>query len=122
MRFLYKCRITIYKDSYTLNCTPLNSNGYKNKSLVFRGSEEGFKKFLMKVKAKDTETLPASSKNRTYQQMIDQAKSGEDPYIYIWSNMLPQEGSIRESFLESSLKAQDFIGRIHYNESNAETE
>ena len=112
MRFLYKCRITIYKDSYTLNCTPLNSKDQKNKSIVFRGSEEGFKAFLRRIKAKDTQTSPASEKNRTYQQMVDQAKSGEDPYIYVWNNLLPQEGAIRESFLESPLKAKEYmIGR-----------
>lgn len=109
MRFLYKCRITIYKDSYTLNCSPLKVDGQKNKSLVFRGSEEGFKTFLRKIKAKDTQTSPASKKNRTYQDMINQAKTGEDPYVYVWSNLLPQEGAIKESFLESDLSAKDFI-------------
>jgi len=113
MRFLYKCRITCFGDSYTLNCSPLNSKGQKNKSVVFRGSEAGFKKFLQKVQAKDTQTAPASVRNTTYQSMINTAKDGSDPYVYIWSNLLPQEGVIRESkeasFLEGTMPAREFI-------------
>lgn len=109
MRFLYKCRIEVYKDSFNLNCKPLNAEGQKSKTIVFRGSEEGFRSFLRKVKAKDTETTPASVKNRTYQQMIDQAKQKIDPYVFIWSNMLPQEGVVKESFLSTNKTAKEWL-------------
>jgi len=113
MRFLYKCRITCFGDSYTLNCSPLNNVGQKNKAVIFRGSEAGFKKFLKKVQAKDTQTSPASVRNITYQSMIDTAKDGSDPYVYIWSNLLPHEGVIKESkkpsFLEGAMSAREFV-------------
>lgn len=111
MRFLYRCRIQVYKDSYNLNCKPLNVTNQKARTIVFRGTEEAFKKFLMRVKAKDTQTEPASVKNRTYQQMIDQAKTGLDPYVYIWSNNLPSEGAIREDlhFFSSNLSAEKWL-------------
>lgn len=118
MHFLYKCRITIFNDSYTLNCSPLNVIDKSSKSLVFRGSEEGFKKFLKRVKASDSKTYPPSKRHTTYQQMIDDAKSGKHTYVYIWSEKIPKAAVITESselrsvstsFLESNLKAKDFI-------------
>ena len=113
MHFLYKCRITIFNDSYTLNCSPLNVVDKPSKSLVFRGSEAGFKKFLKRVKASDSETYPPSKRHTTYQQMIDDVKSGKHTYVYIWSEKIPKATVITESsessFLESSLSAKDYI-------------
>lgn len=55
--------------------------------ITFRGDEEKFRKLLMKLKAKDVETDPPSVKGKTYQQMIDTAKDGSDPYIWVWLNI-----------------------------------
>lgn len=51
--------------------------------IIFRGSEEEFKKLLRKLKAKDHATSPASQKNTTYQQMVNTAKDKSDPYIWV---------------------------------------
>jgi len=57
------------------------------KPIRFRGSEEAFAKFLMKLKAKDVESEPATVRNKKYKDMIATAKDGSDPYIWIWSNV-----------------------------------
>ncbi len=57
------------------------------KPIRFRGSEEAFAKFLMKLKAKDVESEPATVRNKKYKDMITTAKDGSDPYIWIWSNV-----------------------------------
>ncbi len=63
-----------------------NKDGSKIRrgEITFRGDEESFRKLLMKLKAKDAETDPPSVKGKTYQQMIDTAKDGSDPYIWVW--------------------------------------
>jgi hypothetical protein len=60
---------------------PLQGKG----TLRFRGSKEQFAKFLQKIQAKDAQTDPPSSKNRTYMQMVNTAIDKSDPYIWIWN-------------------------------------
>ena len=52
--------------------------------ITFRGSDEKLKLLLRRLKAKDVTTDPPSSKNKSYQQMIDTAKDKSDPYIWVW--------------------------------------
>jgi hypothetical protein len=58
--------------------------------ITFRGSDEKLKLLLRRLRARDAATDPPSSKNRTYQQMIDTAKDRSDPYIWVyltnWNN------------------------------------
>lgn len=111
-RFLYKGSIHFGTNVFTINCTPLNDPTKGKRSLTFRGEDDRFKTFLRRIKAKDSSTFPPSSKQRTYQQMIDDAKNGDDSKpIYIWSNMIPKGDTIHtlESFLDSDLDAKHFI-------------
>ncbi len=105
MTFLYKCKITIFGDSYNLNCT---SKG-QTRTLIFRGSEKGFKLFLKRVKATDQTTQPRTKKAVTYQNMINTAKDGSDPYVYIYSHMLPKQSVIKESFFDSNKTAKEYL-------------
>jgi len=57
------------------------------KPIRFRGTEETFAKFLMKLKVKDAESEPATSRNKKYKDMIETAKDGTDPFIWVWSNV-----------------------------------
>ena len=108
MTFLYKCKISIYNDTYNLNC--IGTNG-KTRTIVFRGSEKSFKLFLKRVKATDQTTQPRTKKALTYAQMISQAKDGSDPFVYIYSHMLPKQDIIKEhiSFFNSNLTAKEYI-------------
>lgn len=113
-RFLYRGNVYFGSGVYTINCIPLNdTNKHNKRSLTFRGDEESFKKFLRKIKAKDSSTFPASSKQRTYQQIIDDAKAEYSKPIYIWSNMIPKGDSIiteeEETYLNSSLSIKEII-------------
>jgi hypothetical protein len=106
MRFLYKCKITVFNDSYNLNCI----GGNKNRTIVFRGNESKFRLFLQRVKATDTASIPRSIKSKTYQAMVDGAKSRKDPYVYIFSNMLPKKDIIIEgTFFNSKKTAKEWI-------------
>lgn len=62
----------------------------------FRGSEEDFALLLRRLKAKDHETDPPSAKNRTYKQMIQSARDGSDPYIWIWSKFWSARNTIQK--------------------------
>ena len=114
MKFLYKCRISITNSAYTLN----GDSQYGRHTVVFRGSEEGFKLFLRRIGAKDGESLPRSGREKTYQQIIDEVKSGKTPHIYVWSNRMPKDTVIKESteidlksFLFEENSAKDFINK-----------
>jgi len=61
----------------------------------FRGTEDEFALLLRRLQAKDHETDPPSVKNRTYKQMIQSAKNGSDPYIWIWSRMWKSRNTIQ---------------------------
>jgi hypothetical protein len=82
-------RVRIYiegNNQYRLKPMSTKSGQQVNKGeFRFRGSEDDFALLLRRLKAKDHETDPPSEKNRTYKQMIQSAKDGSDPYIWIWS-------------------------------------
>lgn len=62
----------------------------------FRGSEDDFALLLRRLKAKDHDTDPPSSKNRTYKQMIQTARDGSDPYIWIWKKFWQARNTIQK--------------------------
>jgi len=70
-------------------------DGVNKGEFRFRGSEDEFALLLRRLKAKDHETDPPSTKNRTYKQMIQTAKNGTDPYIWIWSNKWAARNTIQ---------------------------
>jgi hypothetical protein len=84
---LLKIRIYIQgENQYRLvPVTKRDGSSIRIGNLIFRGTEEQFCIFLRRIKAKDNATDPPSSKGRTYRQMIQTAKDGTDPYIWIWS-------------------------------------
>ena len=61
-----------------------DGSAIRRKDITFRGNDEKLKLLLRRLKAKDNASDPPSSKNRTYQQMINTAKDKSDPYIWIW--------------------------------------
>lgn len=61
-----------------------DGSAIRRKDITFRGDDEKLKLLLRRLKAKDNASDPPSSKNRTYQQMIDTAKDKSDPYIWVW--------------------------------------
>jgi hypothetical protein len=63
----------------------VNTPGYKDYTL--RGSPAGLHKFLKRIKAKDTKTNPNSLRGITYQEMLDDIISGQNPEIWVWSYM-----------------------------------
>lgn len=85
-RYLLKVKIDNKDQIWKL--TPLNpKNGERQVKVEL--TDEDFKTLLRRIQAKDNETTPRSSKNRTYQQMIDQAKDKEDNIIWVWSSFYP---------------------------------
>lgn len=112
MKCIYKCKITAFNDSFKLACVPLNVTSAPNKGFTFYGTKERFKLFLQRVGAVDSVNHPISkNRDKTYMQMINDAISGVDPYVYIWSNKFPKESTIKESesFFESKCTAKEFI-------------
>lgn len=68
---------------------------YRGGHKVFRGSAEGFAKFLQKLKAKDTESEPKSARNMKYMDMVKSAQKNNNSCVWIWSNDLSKlQGSI----------------------------
>lgn len=84
---LLKVRVYVEgEQQYRLKPVSTKSGQQVNKGeFRFRGSEEDFALLLRRLKAKDHETDPPSVKNKSYKQMIQSAKDGSDPYIWIWS-------------------------------------
>ena len=111
-RFLYKGQIHFNNAGvFTIQCKPLNDPMKPKRSITFRGDEDRFKTFLRKIKAKDSATFPASTKQRTYAQMISDAKREDSAPVYIWSNMIPKGDTIHtlESFLDVDMTFEKFI-------------
>jgi len=120
MKFIYKCKIVPFNDSFKLTCSPLNVTSAPNRSITFYGTKERFRLFLKRTGAVDSVNHPISkNRDKTFTQMIDDAISGTDPYVYIWSHKLPKENTVRESveknnFLESDKSAKEFLNEAHY--------
>lgn len=116
MRFLYKASVYIDHDKYySMTLSSLNTvkSDPSQKNMVFRGTEEGFRKWLRKVKAKDSLKGNPSSKTTTYQGIIDSINNGKTAHMYIWSNKInTNQLVIKESFLDSDLKAKRYIEEV----------
>jgi hypothetical protein len=73
----------------------------------FRGTDQEFAKFLRKIKAKDNSSDPPSTKKTRYIDMVNSAKDGTDPYIWVWTKywkpflriILTEEGNWVDIFL-----------------------
>jgi hypothetical protein len=61
-----------------------NGNKYN-----FRASEDMVHKLLKKCRTKDSITLPASRKKRTYGEIIQGIKSKKNSKIYMWKSKVP---------------------------------
>ena len=72
--------------------------------ILFRGDDNKLKLLLQRLKAKDNQTDPPSSKNRTYQQMIDSARDTSDPYIWIWINKWNEYKKTNQITQENTMK------------------
>lgn len=115
MRFLYK--VSVYIDNrgyYSMTLNPLNNikNPPSQKNIVFRGSEEGFRKWLKQVKATDSIKGNPSIKATTYQGIIDSIKNGQTSFFYVWSNKAPTNYVINENFLDSEKEAKQYIEEV----------
>ena len=95
---LLKVRIYIEgNEQYRLKPVSTKDGQQVNKGeFRFRGTEDDFCLLLKRLKAKDHETDPPSAKNRTYKQMIQTAKNGSDPYIWIWSKFWNARNTIQK--------------------------
>jgi hypothetical protein len=83
MRRLYKIRVECQGN----NLYFFRVVNYDNiKSLTLRTSKEGLRKFLIRIKAKDTKTTPSSMRGITYKIMVDDILTGIDNEIWVWSN------------------------------------
>lgn len=61
-----------------------NSSKFK----VFYGTSEDFTKFLMKIKAKENDTLPKSLRNMKYSEIVDQIVNGTQHHLWVWETDL----------------------------------
>lgn len=55
----------------------------------FKATQEQVYKLLRKCRAKDSMTLPASRKKRTYNDMIQAMKNKKYAKVYMWKSKLP---------------------------------
>lgn len=85
-RYLLKVKIETKNGVWKL--TPVNPRS-NEKQLKLELTDFDFKTLLRRIKAKDSDTSPRSSKNRTYQQMIDEAINNTDNIIWVWSTFYP---------------------------------
>ncbi len=91
MRYLLHVRLSNKGDLWTFY--PMNSRKGERFFKVDLSNDD-LKTLLRKMKAKDEKTSPRSSKGRTYQQMIDDAKSGRDNQIWVWNTFYPMTADV----------------------------
>lgn len=61
---------------------------WNKKVKVFRGTPEGFAKFLQNIKATDSVTTPRSSRGVTYMQIVNGIIDGSHSSVWAWSSNL----------------------------------
>ena len=84
---LIKCRL-MYQGSGMWQIDPVTDRGGKSvskKGIAVRGDDDKVRRLLIALKAKDTETNPASKRNISYKDMIEQAKVGKGIYIWVYN-------------------------------------
>lgn len=86
MRYLIQTKIKA--DGNIWSFKPVNGKGELPFSL--QASEDQIRTLFRKLKVKDDISQPRSNKGLTYQQMMDEIKSGRDNLVYIWSNYYPK--------------------------------
>lgn len=52
----------------------------------FRGTDEEFRKFLVKCKVKDTDSEPASQRNKKYADIVQDMKAKKKTYVWMYLN------------------------------------
>jgi hypothetical protein len=74
----------------------------------FRGDIDAFSKYLIKIKAKDTESEPASIRNVPYKSMAQDAIDKVDTEIWVWSRFWNPSTDImgEQEMKEKSLNQQ----------------
>lgn len=120
MRYLQKVRIFPGNKGFTLIYKSLNPlvKGKEN-TIHVRGSKEAFRTFLMKCQASDTMKDPPSlNRVKRYIDMVNDAISGRDHVVYIFSHMLPKQSvvtlseSCKESFFDSDISVDKFLKKV----------
>lgn len=107
---LIKCRIAWDGDKgWTLS--------WEKGQKVFRGSAEGFTKFLMKLKVSDTESDPASRRQKKYVDIVNDIKSAGTGTVWVWQHMLKKYPS---PFYSEEVKESDSMQAIDSDELERE--
>ena len=92
-RFLIKASIFYDEDGDGVyEVIPTNGGS----RLAFRATDEQMLRFLRRVKVKDSISNPRSYKGTTYSNMLNFIKQGTNSIFYIWSNMYPDNNSLKE--------------------------
>jgi len=103
-------------------CEPMNGVNGTRRNIVFHGDKASFRRFLIKMQVADTTSNPKTKRKDTFKSIADSVVSGVNMNFYVWSNKLPKETVIRESFLNSDLDFKSFIeasgeGLLNYFDS-----
>ena len=53
--------------------------------IIFRGNDDAFRRYLMRIKATDTESDPASNRQVKYKDMVQNMKQFSRTYIWVFS-------------------------------------
>lgn len=56
---------------------------------VFRGNEDQFRRFLIKIQAADTREEPRSYRSMRWKDLAYELANGVDRHIWVWKHMLP---------------------------------
>lgn len=109
MRFIYKCFLTARAGHYTMTCRPMSNSNGKQRVLTFHGSKEWMRTQLLRMKANDKVVDPPSkNRSKIYMQMIDDAEANRDNTIFVWSNLLPKDNSLKEKAIKERLDVSFF--------------
>ena len=55
----------------------------------FLANKDSVRSLLFKIKAKDTDTMPNSSKGKTYAEMVDSSMKKGTYRVYVWKSKHP---------------------------------
>jgi hypothetical protein len=61
---------------------------------IFRGDDEEFRKFLIRCKAAETETTPASKRTKRYADIVQDMKANKATYVWMYTNRWKAENGI----------------------------
>lgn len=81
-RKLFKVEIHNQGNTWTLQW----QGGYK----IFNGSSEDFRKYLVKIKASDSGTLPKSTRQKKYKDIVNDILKGKTRHIWVWKHKMKE--------------------------------